>query len=46
VNRVLLPDGIAMWIVENDNELKRNLIEFNKTLKQERKEREDGEFTV
>jgi hypothetical protein len=35
VNRVLLPDGTIMWIVENDAELARNLMQFNKALKEE-----------
>jgi len=30
-----------MWIVENDAELARNLIEFNKMLKREKKESEE-----
>jgi hypothetical protein len=33
MNRVMLPDGNTILIVENDAELEKNLKEFNKELK-------------
>jgi hypothetical protein len=43
MNRVLLPDGNYIQIVENDAELKKNQKEFEKMLKKEKKEIEKND---
>lgn len=43
MNRILLPDGNYIQIVENNAEFNKNLLEFEKKLKKEKKEREERE---